>query len=421
MNSISAGGHTTDLSTGVTGTLPVANGGTGAATLTVNNVLLGNGTSALQAIAPGTTGNILTSDGTTWTSAAAPASGVTSIATIGNSSTADGASISGSTLTLTPADGTNGGIVTNSWQTFSGNKTFASDLTINSVVIGLGGGSQENNTDVGFHGLQNNTTGNNVTAIGSISLFNNTTGGDNTAIGNGSLYTNTTGYKNTALGSLANVATNDLTNTTAIGYNATARASNTIQLGDSYITNVITSGALTAGAVTYPNNDGTLGQVLTANANGLPTWQSVSAGTVNLTSGVMGTLPVANGGTGVTTSTGTGNVVLSATPTFTGTPLAPTASAGTNTTQLATTAFVTTAVAAAVRDVTDEFTATAAQITFTLTQTPSANSKVKMYVNGIRISNSAYSISGTTLTYVPASNGAYALSVSDRIQCDYFY
>lgn len=36
-----------------------------------------------------------------------------------------------------------------------------------------------------------------------------------------------------------------------------------------------------------------------------------------------------------------------ASPTFTGTPTAPTASAGTNTTQLATTAFVTTAVAAA--------------------------------------------------------------------------
>lgn len=59
-----------------------------------------------------------------------------------------------------------------------------------------------------------------------------------------------------------------------------------------------------------------------------------------LTSGVTGTLPVANGGTGVTTSTGTGNVVLSASPTLTGTPLAPTASYGTNTTQLATTAFV---------------------------------------------------------------------------------
>jgi len=38
-----------------------------------------------------------------------------------------------------------------------------------------------------------------------------------------------------------------------------------------------------------------------------------------LTTGVTGTLPVANGGTGVTTSTGTGSVVLSASPTFTGT------------------------------------------------------------------------------------------------------
>ena len=54
----------------------VASGGTGAATLTANNVLLGNGTSALQAVAPGTSGNVLVSNGTTWTSAAAAASGV---------------------------------------------------------------------------------------------------------------------------------------------------------------------------------------------------------------------------------------------------------------------------------------------------------------------------------------------------------
>jgi hypothetical protein len=39
-------------------------------------------------------------------------------------------------------------------------------------------------------------------------------------------------------------------------------------------------------------------------------------------------------------STGTGNLVYSASPTLTGTPLAPTANAGTNTTQIATTAFV---------------------------------------------------------------------------------
>lgn len=58
-----------DLTTAVTGTLPVSNGGTGASTLTSNNVLLGNGTSAVQTVAPSTSGNVLTSNGTTWTSA----------------------------------------------------------------------------------------------------------------------------------------------------------------------------------------------------------------------------------------------------------------------------------------------------------------------------------------------------------------
>ena len=56
-------------------TVTVAQGGTGATSFTANNVLLGNGTSALQVVAPGTSGNILTSNGTTWTSA--PNSGIT--------------------------------------------------------------------------------------------------------------------------------------------------------------------------------------------------------------------------------------------------------------------------------------------------------------------------------------------------------
>jgi hypothetical protein len=56
--------------TGLTTPLTVAQGGTGAATLTANNVLLGNGTSALQVVAPSTSGNVLTSNGTTWTSVA---------------------------------------------------------------------------------------------------------------------------------------------------------------------------------------------------------------------------------------------------------------------------------------------------------------------------------------------------------------
>jgi hypothetical protein len=59
-----------NLTSQVTGTLPVANGGTGATSLTANNVILGNGTSAVQVVAPSTSGNVLTSNGTTWTSAA---------------------------------------------------------------------------------------------------------------------------------------------------------------------------------------------------------------------------------------------------------------------------------------------------------------------------------------------------------------
>jgi hypothetical protein len=61
----------------VAGTLAVANGGTGATTITANSVILGNGTSNLGAnlVAPGSSGNVLTSNGSTWTSAAAAASG----------------------------------------------------------------------------------------------------------------------------------------------------------------------------------------------------------------------------------------------------------------------------------------------------------------------------------------------------------
>ena len=84
----------------------------------------------------------------------------------------------------------------------------------------------------------------------------------------------------------------------------------------------------TSPALTTPNIGTPSAGVLTS-CTGLP-----------MTTGVTGTLPVANGGTGVTASTGSGNNVLSASPTFTGTPLAPTASTSTNTTQLATTAFV---------------------------------------------------------------------------------
>jgi hypothetical protein len=50
------------------GTLGVANGGTGRATLTSGSVLVGAGTAQVSLVAPGTAKNLLMSNGTTWTS-----------------------------------------------------------------------------------------------------------------------------------------------------------------------------------------------------------------------------------------------------------------------------------------------------------------------------------------------------------------
>ena len=57
------------------GTLGAVGGGTGRATLPSGNVLLGNGTSAVAVVAPGTAGNVLTSIGGVWTSNAAVSGG----------------------------------------------------------------------------------------------------------------------------------------------------------------------------------------------------------------------------------------------------------------------------------------------------------------------------------------------------------
>ena len=112
-----------------------------------------------------------------------------------------------------------------------------------------------------------------------------------------------------------------------------------------------------------------------------------------------GILTVAKGGTGVGTITGIvkGNGTSALTAAVNGTDFS------------------------LVREIADEFAATAGQTVFTLTQTKSANSKVKMFINGVRISNTAYALVGTTLTYTPASNASYTLTLNDRIQFDYYY
>ena len=71
INNIVYGGSITNGTiVSLTAPLGAGSGGTGLATLTANSVLLGNGISAVQLIAPGTNKNVLTSNGTTWASTA---------------------------------------------------------------------------------------------------------------------------------------------------------------------------------------------------------------------------------------------------------------------------------------------------------------------------------------------------------------
>jgi hypothetical protein len=137
---------------------------------------------------------------------------------------------------------------------------------------------------------------------------------------------------------------------------------------------------------------------------------SISSNAISL-----GTVPLANGGTGVTTTPTNGQILIGNATGFT----LATISAGTGVSITNGTGSIT--INASARSWTDQPTITANQTTFTLTYAPTANSKIWMFINGVRTNNNAYSFNGTTVTYVPASNGAYAILASDRVQFDYTY
>jgi len=84
----------------LSGTLAVANGGTGQSTLSTGAVLVGNGSSAVSSISPSTSGNVLTSNGSSWSSSALPT-----------------------------ASSSVSGIVSTGTQTFAGSKTFSTGVT----------------------------------------------------------------------------------------------------------------------------------------------------------------------------------------------------------------------------------------------------------------------------------------------------
>jgi hypothetical protein len=331
----------------------------------------------------GTANQILTTTGSgtlTWStpSSGVPYTGATGAVNLG------AYSLTVSSFTIgqgkTPASGDNLAIgrsalnntTTNGWPNIGLGSFSLNQTTDGKNNIGLGLNALYANTTgsanigIGTEAARNAATSSNITAVG-MEALKYESGAGNTALGSfagkpstNAVYTGTTnstflGYNTTT----SKTAEQTITNSTAIGYGAAVTASHTIQLGNTSVTDVKTSGALTTGAVTYPISHGTANQVLTTTGSGTLTF----------------TTPVV------------------AKPTS------------------------------------DQFIATAAQTSFTLTQTPITNTTVSpnvkpnvwMFINGVRTNNNAYTISGTTVTYSAASNNSYTIVVGDRVQFDYSY
>jgi hypothetical protein len=145
---------------------------------------------------------------------------------------------------------------------------FQSIFLTNSTNVGPIDGS----IAIGDGVLANNTIGNTNIAIGAAAMNSNTEGSNNIAIGNQALIGNVTGGMNTVIGNGADVTGDNLQNATAIGFNAHVSLDNTIQLGNSSVTNVNTNGTITAGDVTYPNLHGTNGQLLMSDGTSNLIW-----------------------------------------------------------------------------------------------------------------------------------------------------
>lgn len=158
--------------------------------------------------------------------------------------------------------------------------------TIGELNTGLGNGSLMLNTTGsrnsagGWGALVQNTSGSFNTSFGAYSLQQNTTGNYNTSVGYQTLTNNTSGSYITTIGYNTNVGSDGLTNATAIGNGATVYASNSIQLGNRFVTTVYagrgTNAKIISGGLQIMGGAIVPGKVLMSDAFGNATWQTIS-------------------------------------------------------------------------------------------------------------------------------------------------